>query len=121
MPASFAELRAVRHTLELYRQACPGKVALLLLSIYIFCQARRPSHLPQLVWLSSQLQQAVSLFLAGAPVMTVCHAKCAHLAAPQKACLIKFQGTLFPQTCAGLTECVLNTTAGKHAGALCGQ
>ena len=42
VPASFSELHAVRHTLELYRRACPGKVALLLLSIYIFCQARIP-------------------------------------------------------------------------------
>ena len=40
VPASFAELRDVRHTLEVYRRACPWHVALLLLAIYMFCQAR---------------------------------------------------------------------------------
>lgn len=38
IPASFAELKDVRHTLEVYREACPWRVAFLLLSIYLFCQ-----------------------------------------------------------------------------------
>ncbi len=38
IPASFAELKDVRHTLEVYRKACPWRVAFLLLAIYLFCQ-----------------------------------------------------------------------------------
>ncbi len=38
VPTNFSELRTVGSTLALYHRACPGQVALLLLSFYLFLQ-----------------------------------------------------------------------------------
>lgn len=38
VPTNFSELRAVGSTLAMYNRACPGQVALLLLTFYLFLQ-----------------------------------------------------------------------------------
>ncbi|CAL8466066.1 g5602 [Coccomyxa elongata] len=38
VPTNFSELRAVRRTLALYQKACPGQIAVLLLTFYLFLQ-----------------------------------------------------------------------------------
>jgi hypothetical protein len=45
VPTNFSELRAVRHTLALYQRACPGQIAVLLLTFYLFLQARQAIQL----------------------------------------------------------------------------
>lgn len=43
VPKNFSELRAVRRTLALYQQACPGQIAVLLLAFYLFLQVYTPA------------------------------------------------------------------------------
>ena len=40
VPTNFSELRAVRRTLALYQKACPGQIAVLLLTFYLFLQVK---------------------------------------------------------------------------------
>ena len=47
LPHSFDELRAVRRTVELYRQTYGGQLAVLLGTAYLFLQARGQGELRQ--------------------------------------------------------------------------
>lgn len=115
VPASFSELRAVRHTLELYRRACPGKVALLLLSIYIFCQARiaAPHQPPAPNGLVVQQCQTCNVeLLVGLAVALACHAGTSateSLAATDSA-LRSPLDSAHKQTCSGMQQPVSLTS-----------